>query len=67
MNKIERAIYDVNLKMKDLNEKLKEVNSEINAINACLKILEKIRDDKFIKNEENKLDPNSSFLNAKQL
>ena len=67
MNKIERSIYDVKHKIKGLNETMKGISSEINACNACLQILEKIRDDKFIPNEEKMLYSNSPYSNGKQL
>lgn len=63
MNKIERAIYDVNLKLKDLERIRTNLIGEINAYKDCLDTLEVIKDNKAIPNEENKV--SETFLNSK--
>ena len=63
MNKIERAIYDVNLKLKDLQRIRTNFIGEINAYKDCLDTLEVIKDNKAIPNEENKV--SETFLNSK--
>jgi hypothetical protein len=62
MNKIEKAIYDVNLKLKDLERIRTNLIGEINAYKDCLDTLEVIKDNKHIPNEETKV--SETFLNS---
>ena len=50
MNKIERAIYDLELQITDKQRKLLALNSELNCLKYSLETLQVIRDDKSIPN-----------------
>jgi len=62
MNKIERAIYEVNLKLKDLERIRTNLIGEINAFKDFLDTLEVIKDNKDIPNEEKQV--SETFLNS---
>jgi hypothetical protein len=51
MNKIERAIYDVQLHIKAKEQELVIVNAELKTLRKQLDTLEKIKDDKLTPNE----------------
>ena len=50
MNKIERAIYDLELQITDKQRKLLMLTSELNSLKDSLETLQVIRDDKLIPN-----------------
>jgi hypothetical protein len=62
MNKIERAIYEVNLKLKDLERIRTNLIREINVYKDCIDTLEAIQDNNCIPNEETKV--SETFLNS---
>ena len=51
MNKIERAIYDLELQITDKQRKLLMLTSELNSLKDSLETLQVIRDDKLIPNQ----------------
>jgi hypothetical protein len=67
MNKIQKSIDEVNFKITGISKKIDDLTCQLRTCYECLRILEKIQDDKFIPNEDKELVYNITYLNEKQL